>query len=468
MDFGAANGGELLLGNSIALINGVLQLNLGGSRFPVTMQSSNILTSGVTLELPNESGTIALGTGMAGNCAKWISSSSIIDSGTPCLTNSGNWAGTWQGVNSSTFYLASNPNGYTSSTNSTGTATFFPFWNASGTRPTATSSMSQDATDTIWINASTSPFLVIGSTTASSGQIFYVATGTPIFSVNKDGTIGIGTTTPSAYLDISPTNKDGLYIHTASPQFGLKVLNGSTVEFSVDNTGNTVSNGTVSTATGIRATSFGAYMGVLNGNRFVFNNGNIQVMNSSNAELGRFTNNALGIATTSPSNSLSVAGGGDFQTLAVGTTTTSTAMLNVVGTESISATSTHLGNVIILPTSTLLATNASGIIIATGTPSNLSAVTLSGITTMTGSSTVVTPSIGGAIIGIGCDSATSSIDTTYTTSTTGVGPPTPQSDPGTGTWAYAFISSLGILTTRVCSNVTVTPNTTAYVVKLFK
>jgi hypothetical protein len=32
------------------------------------------------------------------------------------IITTGNWAGTWQGVSSNTFYLASNPNGYTSST----------------------------------------------------------------------------------------------------------------------------------------------------------------------------------------------------------------------------------------------------------------------------------------------------------------------------------------------------------------
>lgn len=40
------------------------------------------------------------------------------------IINTGNWAGTWQGANSSSFYLASNPNGYISS--STGSGLYYP------------------------------------------------------------------------------------------------------------------------------------------------------------------------------------------------------------------------------------------------------------------------------------------------------------------------------------------------------
>ena len=46
---------------------------------------------------------------------------------TVTLVNTGNWAGTWQGVNSTTFYLASNPSGYITTSsitfNASGTAT---------------------------------------------------------------------------------------------------------------------------------------------------------------------------------------------------------------------------------------------------------------------------------------------------------------------------------------------------------
>ena len=46
----------------------------------------------------------------------------IINNGV--TSTAGNWTGTWQGVNSTTFYLASNPSGYLSS--STGLTYFFP------------------------------------------------------------------------------------------------------------------------------------------------------------------------------------------------------------------------------------------------------------------------------------------------------------------------------------------------------
>lgn len=96
--------------------------------------------------------------------------------------------------------------------------------------------------------------------------------------------------------------------------------------------------------------------------------------------------------------------------------------------------------------------------------------TNSGFFKLAASSTVTTPSIGGAIISGGCDSATSSIDSTITSSTAAF-ITTPINDPGTtlgGTWAYSLVTSPGVLTTRVCSNVSVTPNTTSYIVKMIK
>ena len=55
---------------------------------------------------------------------------------TPLSTTTGNWAGTWQGVNSSTFYLASNPSGFISGNQ---TITIVATGDATGTASGATS-----------------------------------------------------------------------------------------------------------------------------------------------------------------------------------------------------------------------------------------------------------------------------------------------------------------------------------------
>lgn len=107
--------------------------------------------------------------------------------------------------------------------------------------------------------------------------------------------------------------------------------------------------------------------------------------------------------------------------------------------------------------------------IGTSTTSNAQ-LTVSGLVQFAASSSVITPTIGGAIVSGGCDSATSSIDSSITSSTAAF-ITTPVNDPGTtlgGTWAYSLITAPGILTTRVCANISVTPNTTTYIVKIIK
>lgn len=88
-------------------------------------------------------------------------------------TNTGNWAGTWQGVNSTTFYLASNPSAYIS--NITGLVT-------QGTNVTITGS-----------GTSASPYVINstgGSTSVTSSQIAYgsgsnTLTSTSTFTINS-------------------------------------------------------------------------------------------------------------------------------------------------------------------------------------------------------------------------------------------------------------------------------------------
>lgn len=114
-------------------------------------------------------------------------------------------------------------------------------------------------------------------------------------------------------------------------------------------------------------------------------------------------------------------------------------------------------------------TNPSSTLHVIGSTSLVGSSTLNGMVTFAGSSTIITPAIGGAIVGIGCDSATSSIDSSYTSSTTAF-VTTPRNSLGsTGALdVYSFILSPGVMQTNVCSDVTLTPVTTDYVVKIIK
>ena len=83
-----------------------------------------------------------------------------------------------------------------------------------------------------------------------------------------------------------------------------------------------------------------------------------------------------------------------------------------------------------------------------------------------GSSTVTTSSIGGAIVGLGCDTATTSVDTSYGSTTVFV--TTPQTFPGAGLFWQTYLSATGVITTEVCSDVTVTPVSSIYNIKILK
>lgn len=104
-----------------------------------------------------------------------------------------------------------------------------------------------------------------------------------------------------------------------------------------------------------------------------------------------------------------------------------------------------------------------------GTTTPDSKLDINGNVRFEGNSSVTTAAIGGAIVSGGCDSTTTSVDATVGTTTAFI--TTPQADPSVtlgGTWAYSFLSAPGVITTRVCSNVTVTPNSVKYTVKIIK
>jgi hypothetical protein len=123
------------------------------------------------------------------------------------IINTGNWAGTWQGTNSTTFYLASNPSGYisTSTFNATGTAGYFPLWGALGNALSATSSIFQSGGNVgVGTTSTNSLFNVSGTIDFETSDWLNATTSLPIGSASTS--IMISTTTglsASGYAEIN-------------------------------------------------------------------------------------------------------------------------------------------------------------------------------------------------------------------------------------------------------------------------
>lgn len=111
----------------------------------------------------------------------------ITTTGTITLVTSGNWTGTWQGVNSTTFYLASNPNGYTSNA---GTLASTTAW-ASGNIAIVSSSnfLASITTSTLLIElgASTSTGIASYNVTCASGCSVSTTTTSAAITVTGGG-----------------------------------------------------------------------------------------------------------------------------------------------------------------------------------------------------------------------------------------------------------------------------------------
>ncbi|MES2668790.1 MAG: hypothetical protein V4644_03835, partial [Patescibacteria group bacterium] len=170
--------------------------------------------------------------------------------------------------------------------------------------------------------------------TGTTGQFpYYAANGTTLTATSSlflaaNGNVGVASTSPASLLSLGAVNKNGLTIESTSGFFPLTVTSGGSSIFQVSPvTGDVNIAGVFNTATGVRVTSFGAYIGVLSGNRFVVNNGNIQVMSSTNAEVARFTDTSVGIGTTTPFAKLAIQGDANIRQLVVKANSTQT--LNV-------------------------------------------------------------------------------------------------------------------------------------------
>lgn len=112
-------------------------------------------------------------------------------------TNTGNWAGTWQGVNSSTFYLATNPSGYIATSTNLTTANF------------ATTSISQWNNNAGFITSTLKQtYFLIESPGATEDDAFFISNSTAtiskIYAVHKTNSdtatfnLGFGTSRATA------------------------------------------------------------------------------------------------------------------------------------------------------------------------------------------------------------------------------------------------------------------------------
>lgn len=105
--------------------------------------------------------------------------------------------------------------------------------------------------------------------------------------------------------------------------------------------------------------------------------------------------------------------------------------------------------------------------VGVGTTTPDSNLDVSGTVRFEGLSSFVTASISGAIVGLGCDSVTTTYAGSPLSSTTAF-ITTPQSYPGDGLTWQSYLSSSTTITTKLCSDVTVTPAASVYNVKIIR
>lgn len=206
----------------------------------------------------------------------------------------------------------------------------------------------------------------------------------------------------------------------------------------------------LSNSAGVYWTISGGAQGGTKGAGFSFNSSSHNVLLGSGTpgdSSGVLISGRHGIGTTTP-----------YGILSISTTTTS-----FVGpllpffliSSSTSGTAT---------TTVLIVDKTGNVGIATSTPD--STLDVFGSVRLEGNSTILTSSIGGAIIGLGCDSADTASPITIASTTVFI--TTPQSYPGDGLNWFSYALNSTTIRTKVCSDVTVTPLSSTYNVKIIR
>jgi hypothetical protein len=152
----------------------------------------------------------------------------------------------------------------------------------------SSSKLAQDATNFLW-NDTNDTLTVAGA--SDNLRLVVKANGTQTANLQEWQN---STGTPLAYFN----GKCSLKIKGQAAEFPIEVFDstGATSIFSVANTtGDCLSAGTFSTATGFRATAYGVYMGVLNAQRFTFNNTSPSIVANSS---GNTTDVVFGVRGT--------------------------------------------------------------------------------------------------------------------------------------------------------------------------
>ena len=112
---------------------------------------------------------------------------------------------------------------------------------------------------------------------ATGNNLTFWTDGTERMRINESGNVGIGIS-PSARLHIAGS-QTGLLVDSVSGYYPIQVNYAGSYVFRVAPVGGDVESlGTFSTASGFRATAFGAYMGVQSSARFTFNNSSPSIL----------------------------------------------------------------------------------------------------------------------------------------------------------------------------------------------
>ena len=269
------------------------------------------------------------------------------------IITSGNWSGTWQGVNSSTFYLASNPSGYiTTSTNNFGgvtstitiaTTTASGIFNvtSSGNKAftiTLPSNVGFFTNDKGYITSGVATGTIIAGGTATGPAITLATSSLPYFTLNCTGSTctftGIPTSTILAGYATSSAAGTGTCTNCNV------TVNGNGIVTSIANGSGGTSNGTLSSTTPwtvgnlvtvsgttyVTSISSSTYYLATNPSNFISTSTGLTVANFASQNISQWTNNSNYLTGNQ---SISWTGTGDVTGSNSGATTISVALTTV-------------------------------------------------------------------------------------------------------------------------------------------